>query len=288
MNEGEWPPRGRIIIFSDLDGTLLDARDYTFGPALPALERVRALGIPLIFCTSKTGAEIELWQRRLEIHDPYILESGGGIFIPDSHFPADEVSAERPDVTRVDGGKLLILGTPYATLRRALCELRNEGFEVRGLGDMGAVEVAEVTGLTLEQARLAKQRHFDEPFLFSGDGDPARLEGLRESIRRKGFRWSMGRLHHITGDNDKGKAVEILARLYRRRYGSIFTVGLGDTPLDFPMLSNVDHPVLVQNPEGGYAPGADVPGLYRVDRVGPEGWNKAVLELLPGAEKGRP
>lgn len=282
--EGRPSVRGKIVIFSDLDGTLLDAEDYTFDPALPALERVREKAIPLIFCTSKTAAEIELWQGCLGIDDPYILESGGGIFVPGFHFSSGEIRSVWTDAKHIDNGALLILGTPYAALREALCELRSEGFEVRGLGDMDAEEVSELTGLTLEQARLAKQRHFDEPFIYPGDSDPAKLEQLRQAVRRKGFRWSMGRLHHITGDNDKGKAVDVLKELYRRKFGSIFTVALGDTPLDFPMLKSVDHPVLVRKPEGGYSACTEIPGLYRVDGTGPEGWNRAILDLIESAE----
>jgi mannosyl-3-phosphoglycerate phosphatase family protein len=283
-NEGKTAVRGQIVLFSDLDGTLLDARDYTFGPALPALERVRQKAIPLIFCTSKTAAEIELWQSRLDIHDPYILESGGGIFVPDSCFSPGEIRTVWPDARSIDGGTLLVLGTPYVALREALCELRSEGFEVRGLGDMDAEEVSGLTGLTLEQAHLAKQRHFDEPFVFDRDSDPAELERLRSAIRRRGFRWSMGRLHHITGDNDKGKAVDVVKKLYQRKFGSIFTVALGDTPLDFPMLKSVDYSVLVRQPEGGYAACTEIPGLYRAAGIGPEGWNEAILHLIAKAE----
>ncbi len=105
----------------------------------------------------------------------------------------------------------------------------------------------------------------DEPFVYPGDDEPARLDRLRRAISRKGFRWSKGRLHHFTGDNDKGKAVEVLKRLYRRKFGSIVTVAPGDTALDFPMLRNVDHPVLVRGRDGGYAQCADIPRLCRVD-----------------------
>lgn len=278
----KWTVQGTIVVFSDLDGTLLDARDYSFDPALPALERVRERKVPVIFCTSKTVAEIELWQKKLDIHDPYIFESGGGIFVPAADFTSDEIDPVSSKTKKMEEGTRIVLGTPYEVLRQALCELRNEGFAVRGLGDMDAEEVSAITGLTLQQAKLAKQRHFDEPFLFRDDREPERVERLRHAIQRKGFRWSMGRLHHITGDNDKGKAVEILQKLYRRKFGSIFTVALGDTPLDFPMLKRADLPVLVQGPDGEYVSCTDVPNLYRVDRIGPEGWNKAVLELIAG------
>ena len=47
------------IIFSDLDGTLLDQADYSFAAAKPALGMLRTRGIPLVLCSSKTRVEIE-------------------------------------------------------------------------------------------------------------------------------------------------------------------------------------------------------------------------------------
>jgi len=271
-----------IVIFTDLDGTLLDGRRYTFDAAVPGLHKVREAGVPLVICTSKSQAEIQFWREQLENHDPYILESGGGIVIPDGYFEAEWMKSICPDRRRVDDGTLLVLGTPYARLRQALGELKAEGFSVRGVGDMTAGEFADLTGLSLEQAEMAKDRHFDEPFVFSGSD--AELESLKLSIGKKGLRFSQGRLYHITGDNDKGRAVTILKQLFEKKLGELNTVGLGDSPLDFPMFEVVDQPVLVQNANGEHDSCPDFPGLYRVDRIGPEGWTKAIAELLSVTE----
>ncbi|MFQ5696467.1 MAG: mannosyl-3-phosphoglycerate phosphatase, partial [Terriglobia bacterium] len=48
----------RLIVFTDLDATLLDHQTYSWAAAEPALRRLRLLGIPLVFCTSKTRAEV--------------------------------------------------------------------------------------------------------------------------------------------------------------------------------------------------------------------------------------
>lgn len=57
------------LLFTDLDGTLLDHHDYDYSAALPAISELNAQGIPWIMTTSKTAAEvIELKQ---EIDNPY-------------------------------------------------------------------------------------------------------------------------------------------------------------------------------------------------------------------------
>ena len=48
----------RLIVFTDLDGTLLDHDDYSFEAARPALAKLETLNIPVILTTSKTATEV--------------------------------------------------------------------------------------------------------------------------------------------------------------------------------------------------------------------------------------
>jgi len=68
------------IVFSDLDGTLLDHRTYDYSPALPALAKLQEKQIPLVFCTSKTAAEMIPFRKEIKNKDPFIVENGGGRF----------------------------------------------------------------------------------------------------------------------------------------------------------------------------------------------------------------
>ncbi len=52
-------PQLPVLVFTDLDATLLDHNDYSFEAARPALSRLRELDIPVIPNTSKTLAELE-------------------------------------------------------------------------------------------------------------------------------------------------------------------------------------------------------------------------------------
>lgn len=95
-----------------------------------------------------------------------------------------------------------------------------------------------------------------------------------------------GRFFHLTGNNDKGRATEVLLRCYRRqeqgqdRPEEIETIGIGDSLNDLPLLLTVDHPVLVQRPDGSYDPDINLPNLIRAPGIGPAGWNQIVLELI--------
>ncbi len=172
-------------------------------------------------------------------------------------------------------------------MRNSLYELRSEGFGIVGFGDMSVKEVAELTGLKIADATMAKQRDFDEPFIISphipvdkGGLSEKFIRKLKRRIKAKGFNYTQGEYFHIMGNTDKGRAVKILKKLYHRENRKIFTVALGDSPNDIEMLKNVDYPVIVQKNDGSYDKRIRVKNLMKADGIGPEGWNRAVMKLL--------
>lgn len=258
------------VIFTDLDGTLLDSR-YSFGPARGALKRVAEEGIPLVIVTSKTRKEVEKIRAALGNRDPFITENGGAVYIPRSYFPFPV----KGDGT--DGYISIRLGADYRELRRALDSIRaGSGKAVKGFGDMTVEEVGKLTGLGPEEAALSKEREFDEPFLMEG----ASPEEARRLVEAAGYSFTMGRLFHITGPNDKGGAVERLISMYRALYGKVVTVGLGNGANDAPFLRKVDYPVLVMNEDGGYEDVGEIPGLVKAEGIGPSGWARALTGIL--------
>jgi mannosyl-3-phosphoglycerate phosphatase len=154
------------IVFTDLDGTLLDPVTYSYEKALPGINRLKQRGMPVVFCSAKTRAEQELYQANMGVFHPFITENGGAIFIPQSYFPF------LFDYDKKVGNLLTIeLGSPYKEIRRLLDEVRTKGgFHFRGFGDMNVEEVARLTGLGMELARLAKQREYSETVKFAVSG----------------------------------------------------------------------------------------------------------------------
>jgi mannosyl-3-phosphoglycerate phosphatase len=202
------------------------------------------------------------------------VENGAAIFIPRAYFPFPfDYHKTVDDLLTIE------LAIPHSRVRKLLAKIGKEnGFRFKGFGDMSAAEVAEITGLNLEFAELAQQREYDEPVEFDSSGKDV-SEFLVE-LGEVGLNWSHGgRLYHVMGGGGKGKAVEILSGLYRRMWGEIRTVGLGNGLNDLPMLSRVDIPVLVQKRDHGWED-IDVPRLHKVQGVGPEGWSRAIVQIF--------
>lgn len=278
----------KIIIFTDLDGTLLDTYTYSFEPAIPSLNLLKKNNIPLIICSSKTRKEIEYYRNKLDNHHPFISENGGGIYIPINYFPLENraynsfiaylTGKGQLDFSKNSNYYVIKIGAKYADLRKVIKELQKNGFLIKGFGDMEVEDVAKLANMSIEEAEMAKQRDFDEPFIF--DGSNKELKRLLKIIKAKGFNFTRGRFYHIMGDSDKGKAVSILIELYKNFFNEVTTIAIGDNTNDIPMFKNVDYPVLVKKPDGNYDNNINIPEIIRADGIGPEGWNKFINDLL--------
>lgn len=266
--------RESTVIFTDLDGTLLDRKSYSCERAEEALRLIHEKKIPLIFCSAKTRVEQEFYIHKLGIKHPFIVENGGAVFIGKDYFKF------KYDCQRSDSEYNVIeIGLPYGKIIENLIEIRRKyGINFTGFRDMTAEEVSAETGLDLAAAKRAMKREYDETLKFEDSEE--QLEKFEKVLQQKGFRLSHGgTFYHVTGANDKGEAANILIQLYRKVFVSIRTIGIGDSENDIPLLSVVDIPVLLQKPEGFWEE-MNLPGLRRIRDGGPAAWNRIVLELL--------
>ncbi len=261
-----------LIVFTDLDGSLLDGTTYSYEAATPALTALREQGITLVLVSSKTRAEMEPLRQRLGHHDPFIVENGGAVFIPHGlfDFPFERMRTRSPY-------QVIELGLPYHMLREVLKQIEDAvETPLQGFGDLSVEAIMQVTGLPHADAVLAKQREYDEPYLLQGP-QPLIEEVCRQIVTR-GLRWTKGgRLFHLMGDNNKGEAASVLLRCYLRQQRMsgqaerIETVGIGDSINDAPLLAMVDYPILVQKPDGSYDPDLHLSGMIRAPGIGPVG-----------------
>jgi len=261
------------VIYTDLDGSLIDHHTYSYEVAQPLVKKLNAAGIPLVFVSSKTRAEQEVYRRGLGVAGPFITENGGAIFIPRGYF-----SLPYDFQREVAGYRVIELARPYAEIRQKLEAIREKhGLSLRGYGDMDTAEVARITGLDTAQAGLAKKREYQETLNLTGSEEE--IEAALARIAEAGLGYSRGgRFYGVMAGSDKGRAVRILADMFRKKLGRVETIGVGDSGNDTPMLAAVDRPVLVQKPDGRWQEMA-LANLYRVDGIGPQGWVKAVAEL---------
>ncbi len=250
-----------ILVFTDLDGSLLDHDSYDWSAARPALARLQAAGIPVIAVSSKTLAELDALRASLPLSEQRVAENGA--VIADGH--------HAPQITPPD----------YATLRELLADIAKQpGMHFTGFGDMTLEQVMANTGLPREDAALARRRLASEPLLWQGDEQA--LAGFKQTVDRLGLRWLRGgRFLHVLGNTDKGAAVRKIRDDYRQCHKMpVTTIGLGDGDNDRDMLLAVDHPVIIRRKDGSHLSLDERPDALITDQPGPAGWNLAIQQLL--------
>jgi mannosyl-3-phosphoglycerate phosphatase len=202
------------------------------------VNQLSALGGSIVFCSSKTRSEIEFYHKAVGLNEPFIAENGAAVFIPKNYFPFSYAC------TKDARYKVIRLGASYESLREKLAEIKEKtAAKIVGFGDMTLEELAYDTGLPLNLAKLAQKREHDEPFRM--------VEGnklhILKAIKNHGLHCTEGgRYFHLTGTNDKGKAINVLKNLYCQMFGKVETFGVGDSPNDFPMLNAVDRPFFIK------------------------------------------
>lgn len=248
----------KLVVFSDLDGTLLDHDTYRWDAAKPALDRLAALGVPVVLASSKTAREIETLQEQMGLRGlPAIVENGAGMI----------------GVPGIGGAET------YAALREALDKIApalRQRF--RGFGDMSVAEVAELTSLPPDMARHAKARGYSEPGVWSGSDTD--LDLFMAALSEGGITAQRGgRFLTLSFGGTKADAMDAVIDALCPD----LTLALGDAPNDRTMLEKADMGVIVANPHRPPLPplsGEQDGRITRTRDAGPVGWNAAVMAIL--------
>jgi mannosyl-3-phosphoglycerate phosphatase len=265
----------QLIVFTDLDGTLLDYYTYSYEYSKEGMELLRKHNIPLVFCTSKSFAEVVYFREKTGNTWPFIVENGGAIYIPEEQSRRFQ---QLEPLEHADGYRAIELGANYDRIRQVFKEMK-EVFndQLAGFGDMSVEEVAQYLNLEPALAAMAKVRRHDEPFILK---DPSLLESVRQFSAQNGLKVYPGtRFYHLMGDTDKGTAVKTLTVIYREHIIDVVTAGIGEGKNDEPMFRQVDLPYLVQKPDGKHVD-INMDNIVKIESIGPRGFTLAIKNLL--------
>lgn len=263
----------RLLLFTDLDGTLMHPVTYDYSAAVPVIRELARRGHWVIPTTSKTRKEVEAFVERVGPLGAFVVENGSAVFIPPTSPLYDRVELPREGKYRVR-----VLGTRHAEAREALRKIREEVGEdaLKGLSEMDDEEVIRLTGLPREKIPAMRAREFSEPFVVL---KPHLRPVIAARAEARGFRILRGdRFDHIIGIRaGKGEAVRCLVETFSRVFPEVtwITAGLGNAPNDLSLLEAVDFPVVI-----GTHPLLVERGFPRVETLPPEGWVEGVRRIL--------
>jgi mannosyl-3-phosphoglycerate phosphatase len=257
-------PEMPLLVFTDLDGTLLSHEDYSWDAARPALKRMAGIGAGIVLASSKTGPELSTLREDMDLQNwPAIVENGAGLL--------------EPHATAV------LESSTYAQLRADLMKISaNIRDDFRGFGDMDLTEIRSWTGLSHADAQRAQQRAFSEPGVWSGTAE--QKAELLDQLATYGITAREGG-RFLTLSFGQTKADQMA--LITSRFGPRHTIALGDAPNDIEMLEAADVGVIIANPHKSPLPllkGETAGRITRTTHEGPKGWSEAMLAHLERLE----
>lgn len=267
------------LVFTDLDGTLLDHHTYSYAEAMPRLRALERMNIPVIPATSKTRAEIEQLRRELRNSHPFIAENGAAVYIPKGYFD------NPPEGTR-DGGDywLYEMAPPRARWLELLSWLERDYVgEFQHFFKLGTKGIMQVTGLPEARARQANLREYSEPVHWIGR--ETRKQRFVEALQAAGATvLHGGRFLSLSGATDKGRALAWLRACYRDARPAMLMDDLaaGDSANDCAMLEAAGTALLVRSPVQAFPPLQRREGVIRSSATGPAGWAEGVAMWLQG------
>lgn len=267
-------PEINLLVFTDLDATLLDHEDYSFEEALPAIRLLQSKHIPIIPATSKTVEELIIINQALNNRHPFIAENGCIICLPIGYFEY------QPSADEYGSYQLIKLTMGYSEVLKALQSLREiERCNFIGFNDMTVETIAKETGLTIEQAKNAKKRVCSEPIIWQSSQDELiRFKALLESLDLQAIKG--GRFWHVLGKVSKATAMRQLISLYQSNGLKAHTIALGDSPNDIDMLNEADTAIVIVRKDGTRLHYESNNKVIYSNEPAPEGWNTSILKAL--------
>ncbi len=244
------------LLFTDLDGTLLDHATYLPGRAAEAVRSLIDQGVVVVMATSKTAAETHHHAVDLGIPHRAIVENGAAIIW--------------------DGVEAASFGAAYHEVRQHLDSAALEtDVSVRGYGDMTADELSHLTGLSPCSGGTGQAEEMVGD-LHHGAGRRCPTRATGRCAQRPPNAIDEGRaVPHRHGDHDKVSGVPLAVELSGS--AKSLTFGVGDAGNDLGFLGMVSHPMVVQRPDGTWL---DAPGAVPLSGIGPDGFVLAARRVL--------
>jgi len=275
------------LIFTDLDGSLMDHHSYSFAPAVPLLAELKTLSLPVIPITSKTFAEVMTLRDQLDNRHPFIVENGAAIYVPSRYFKT------QPEHALLENGFWVLRNVPRRAKWQQLLAERvadfNGEFETFDsvYAASGAAGVAAITGLELHAAEMANQREHSEPVHWLGS--PQRKQAFVYRLKEAGATVLQGgRFLNIGGDVDKGRAMLQLRDLYLADANLPATsqqesnnnhceiLAIGDSNNDVAMLELASSALIIRADDRSPPSLKRTENCYTSRQIGPEGWVEGV------------
>lgn len=263
------------VIFTDIDGTLLDSHFPDIKKMKKLVEKTLESGAHLILCSSKTELEQNNLKSKMDLQEPYIVENGGAAIVPMDYFKKSKIASSKI----FQKNYIIETGGSAHRIRSILQKIRNKyNIDFKGVSDLSISELSKITKLPRDYASRMMKRNYSETIV---QIDNKNLPKFASIVEKEGLNIIHGgQYFDITLGNDKGTAVKVLIDFFRKEYSNnVIFFGIGDSKNDESMLALMDFPMLVQKPNSSWE-SLQMNNLQKLNGIGPKGWEIALGIVL--------
>ena len=256
----------KIVIFTDLDGTLLHRDTFKFDTIKDYIKSLVSNGIIIIPNSSKTEKEIEKFNDELGIALPYISENGSsihGLNLINQNFPNKIIlSREKEELL-----KIFDIKVPEKIRNKCLL-----------ISKMSKKKQEEIFGQKDDELKDVLNRNYTLPFLFNGEKQEKNR--LLKILNNNSLTLQEGgRVSNLCDNVNKLKSMKRVIKVLKKTENKIKTIAVGDNFNDLDMLKNSDVPCLVFNDQFKLDQ-ININNLEFSNKSSPEGWADVIKMAL--------
>ena len=261
-----------FVVFTDLDGTLLDHKTYSYEKAERGIGILRQKKIPLVLVSSKTFDEMKEIHCSLSLDSPFIFENGAGI--------------AKVDKDCAKGYSIKLIGKNSDLLYEKIELIQDVlGEKITVLVDMSIKQIVKITGLSEEAAKQASLRKASMPFLLSSNKvyNVKDLKIINEKLKEESLQVTKGgRFYHFSSiEATKGNALKKVVAQYEKKIfpKKIESIAIGDSENDIAMLEVVNFPYLVRKFDNSFIE-TGIQDITITKNIGPRGFSEIVEKYI--------
>ena len=266
----------KFLIFTDLDGTLLDHENYSFGNNKKLISKIITNKNELIFNTSKTFTEsIKLLKEINLMNMPFSTENGAVLYFPKTRFRKIKNSSNYGSFWKIRIAKLSSKSWYQFLLKK------QKKYKLLIAQDLTFNSLKKYTNLN--NTKMMLNREASQIILW--EDSLVNLKKFRNELKseKEGVLIQGSRFMQISSICNKRIAKKLISHAYDIQFHGTYsknTNALGDSKNDIDMLNSAKYSCIIKNPSGVFPKlNFNKKNIFRSTKLAPDGWSQVLYKL---------
>ena len=266
-----------IIIFTDLDETLLKENKYHYNILNSFIKKLLKYGCIIIPVTSKTYLEVIDILTHIKYKLPFSVENGAAYYLP--------IKNTKDYIYK----KIL---NPYAVNKTIIRKILNKNIfknylqNIKFIENLPSIDQKKITKLNNKQLENFNSRQYSIPVILNGD------KYFKKKFEAALLKYNLkvifgGKLNNISGLHSKLNSLNFFTNQYKKklRTKKMITISLGDHQNDTEILNYSNYSGIIKNKTYKFINLKKKNNIFRSFTSEPNGWVEVLKKIIIKMEK---